>query len=472
MIRPDSPRKFATGVKGKTFSVDWGGSPDGQSHIVRDLRYTLDERPPAGKSILYAVQWLLIVLPLVTITSNLMAGFLGMDAAASTALFQRFLLVTGAVTTLQCLFGHRYPLLDGPSAALLLSVAVLGGEGLEVVAGGMFAGGVALALLGGLGIVHRIRPLFTDRVVGVVLLLISTTLLPFLYPMIIGVSDAMPHGDPVIFIEAHLIMLAIVLISYWCKGLLRNLSVFIGIVIGYAAMAAIGRVQLPPATGLSWIALPDPLFVKGIRFTVPAALSFLLAYSAVLINGLGSYFSVAEVVGKERLQGRIERGVALTGAGGMLAAVFGVVGTVSYSLSPGVILVTRVGSRIPVMLCGIFLGGLAFFQKLGAILASVPDAVVGAALFVTLAAQMGVGISVIMSSEKVMDVRDYLVVGLPLLLGTTASMVPQEFLLLFPPPTRALLGNGLIVGIIVVMVLEHVVLRIPDSRFQLPKNDS
>jgi uracil permease len=434
---------------------------------MSSLRYTLEERPPALRNVLYAVQWLLIVLPLVTITSNLMAGFLGMDELASTALFQRFLMVTGTVTVIQCLAGHRYPLLDGPSAALLLSVAVLAGHGPGVVAGGMIAGAVVLAVLGGAGLVGKLQPLFTDRVVGVVLLLISTTFLPFLYPMIIGVSPARPTGDPAVLILAVLIMVVIILISYWGKGLVKNLSIFIGILIGYLAMAGMRRVILPPLEDLSWITLPDPFFVEGMHFTFPATLSFLLAYLAVLINGLGSYYSVAEVVGKEGLQKRIERGIALTGIGGVGAAALGVVGTVSYSLSPGVILVTRVGSRSPVILCGVLLLALGLFQKMAAVLASIPNAVVGAALLVTLAAQMGVGISVVVGPEKKMEIREYFVVGMPLLLGTAASMIPREYLAVFGHSTGALIGNGLIVGIVAVLVLEHVVLRDKNSKFQI-----
>jgi uracil permease len=423
------------------------------------LLYTIDDRPPWAKSILYGLQWLLVVLPLITVTSNLMASFLGMDIVQSAALFQRFLLVVGVVTAVQCTAGHQYPLIDGPSAALLLSVAVLANDGLSVISGGMLAGGVLLAALGGLGLVSRLQGLFTDRVIGVVLLLISTTLLPFIYPMIIGVSDKYPDGDPFILGLSLFIILIIVSLSYWTKGFSRNLSIFIGIVLGFFGMLALGRVDLQATESLAWIRPPDPFLGPAPHFTLSGTLSFFLAYIAVLINGLGSYFSVAEVVGKEGLEKRIERGIALTGGGGMLAAAFGVVGTVSYSLSPGIILVTRVGSRFPVFLCALMLIGLAFFQKIGAVLSSIPDAVVGAALFVTLAAQMGVGISVLVRDNRTLDVRDYLVVGLPLLLGTAASMLPVEFLRLFPPSTRALLGNGLIVGIVLVLLLEHVVLR-------------
>lgn len=435
---------------------------------MEKLLYNIDDRPPWGRSVLYGLQWLLVVLPLITVTSNLMAAFLGLDAVESAALFQRFLLLVGIVTAVQCAVGHRYPLIDGPSAALLLSVAVLAEDGLSVISGGMLAGGLLLAALGGLGLVGRLQGLFTDRVVGVVLLLISTTLLPFIYPMIIGVSDSYPHGDPFVLSLSHLVMLVIVLLSYWTKGFTKNLSVFIGIVFGFLLMLILGRVNLPATDGLAWISPPNPLLGPAPRFTLSGTMSFFLAYVAVLINGLGSYFAVAEVVGKEKLGARIERGVALTGGGGVLAAALGVVGTVSYSLSPGVILVTRVGSRLPVFLCALMLVALAFFQKVGAFLSSIPDAVVGAALFVTLAAQMGVGISVLVRDKQVLDVRDYLVVGLPLLLGTAASMLPAGFLNLLPPSTRALFGNGLIVGIVLVLLLEHVVLRIPNSKFQIP----
>jgi xanthine/uracil permease len=79
---------------------------------------------------------------------------------------------------------------------------------------------------------------------------------------------------------------------------------------------------------------------------------------------------------------------------------------------------------------------------------------------------MGVGISVIVRSGKIMNVRDYIVVGLPLLIGTTASMASREFLALFPPFARSLVGNGLIVGIVSVLILEHVILRFSDQRSQ------
>ena len=178
-----------------------------------DLRYTLDQKPPAGRNLLYAIQWLVVVLPLVVMSSRLMAYFLGMDDAQAALLFQKMLLLVGLVTAVQCLRGHKYPLVDGPSAALLLSVAALAPEGYSAVLGGMLTGGLLLFLLGAAGMVSRLTVFFTGRVVGVVLILISLTFLPYLYPMVIGQGPGRPNGDPVTLVVACVVVLAIILIS-------------------------------------------------------------------------------------------------------------------------------------------------------------------------------------------------------------------------------------------------------------------
>ncbi len=423
------------------------------------LIYKLDERPPVGRSLLYALQWLLIVLPLITVSANLMASFLSMPPDQASALFQRMLFVVGITTAAQCAWGHRYPLIDGPSAALLLSVAALSSEGLAVVEGGMLAGGALLFILGGAGLVGKMRWMFTDRVVGVVLLLIALTFLPYLYPMVTGIKPESPNGSLATVGVTVTVATVIILLSYWVGGFLRNMSILVGIVFGYILMLAMGEVNMLAVRETSWLALPRPFIGELPRFTAAGALSFLLAYIAVLINGLGSFMSVAEVVGDEDLDRRIERGVTFTGLSGVLSAATGSLGTVSYAQSPGVILVTRVGSRFPVMLCALMLIALAFFQKIAAFLSTIPDAVVGAALLVTLASMVGLGISLAVGDGKDMGVREYLVLGLPVLMGTTASMLPDTFLGLFPAILQGLLGNGLIVGIVVVLALEHVVLR-------------
>ena len=438
---------------------------------MKNLRYALDQKPPLAKNLLYAVQWLVVVLPLVVISARLMASFLGMDALPAATLFQKMLLIVGLVTAVQCFRGHQYPLVDGPSAALLLSVAALAPEGYGVIMGGMLTGGAFLFLLGFAGVIDRLAVLFTGRVVGVVLILISLTFLPYLYPMVIGIGPSHPDGDPAVLTVACVVIVAIILISRYGSGFLKNLSILLGIALGYGLMAVFGRLDLSHLAMTPVMSAPWPLPGPRPEFSLAGTLSFFMAYIAVLINGLGSFTAVGSVVGEDNLPGRIRRGITITGLSGMLAALTGTLGTVSYSQSPGVIMVTRVGSRYPVGLSGIFMCFLSFFDRMTAVLVSVPDGVVGAALLVTLAAMVGLGIRIVGLASHSDSVREHLVTGMPVLLGTGASLLPDSFLVTLPAVIRGLVGNGLIIGITAVLVLEHGILRNTDLTSQISKKD-
>ncbi|MGE5254050.1 MAG: purine permease, partial [Planctomycetaceae bacterium] len=55
--------------------------------------------------------------------------------------------------------------------------------------------------------------------------------------------------------------------------------------------------------------------------------------------------------------------------------------------------------------------------------------------------------------------RDYLVVGLPILLAGIIILLPEDFSRGFPYGVQAFLKNGLVVGVVAVLLLEHLILR-------------
>jgi len=423
-----------------------------------DLIYGLDDIPPWRRCLIYGIQWTLIVLPTLTIFSAISSKYLGLDGVEEVLFFQRLLVLVGAVMILQTIWGHRYPLLDGPASALLLSFIILAPHGISTIQGGMMAGAFLLFLLSAFGLIRYLEPLFTDNVIGVILILVALTLIPYLAPMVIGEGRSYPHGDPSVFGVSVLVMVAIALFSNWLTGFPKTISLLLGIVVGTLLMWILGRMDVTGVREASWFSLPRPLFPDLPRFSLSATITFLVAYVAVIINGVGSMYSIGEVVGKGGMVGRINRGIAFTGLGGLMAGVLGVIGTVSFAFSPGVVLVTRVGSRFAVTVCGGLLFSLAFFPKFLAILASFPTSVVGAAMITAMAAQIGVGISVLTRSGRALDGRDYMVIGIPVLMGGVVSILPQAFFEVFPSTVHALLKNGLVVGIVLVLVLEHLLL--------------
>jgi len=422
------------------------------------LNYGLNDLPPWPRNLLYGLQWALIFLPTLAIISGISVNYLGIREEESVLFFQRMLVVTGTLMILQTLWGHRLPLLDGPSSALLLSFVIIAPQGLPAIQGGMLAGGLFLLLLSAFGLMRYLQRFMTDNVVGVILILIAVTLLPYLGPMIIQTRPGEP-GDIVVFVVSLIVMGAIAFFSYRLKGFPKTISLLLGILLGTLLLALAGRAAFPDLARAPWFSIPAPFFPGLPRFSFAASLSFLVAHVAVIVNGVGSIYSVGEVVGKNETEKRVARGIGLTGVGGLLAGGCGVIGTVSFGISPGVILVTRVGTRYAVTVCGFLLLGLAFFQKALALFSAIPFSVIGSAMLAGMAAQVGAGISVLTRSGRPLDGRDYLVIGIPILLGGTVPFLPEAFFQTFPPELQALVKNGMVVGILSVLLLEHLVLR-------------
>ena len=423
-----------------------------------ELIYGVDDRPPWLRNLLYGFQWTIIFLPTIMILSVIASNYLALQGSEKVLFFQRILLTTGAIMVIQTLWGHRYPILDGPSSALLLSIVILAPHGMSALQGGMLAGGCFLLLLSLSGLLRYIEVLFTDNVVGVILILIAVTLLPYIAPMVIGLGPGHPQGDPISFILSIIVIFAITLFSHWLRGFAKTVSLLLGIVLGTAFNWLYEGPDLSRLGEIPWFAFPHPL-VHGLpSFSGTVTLAFLMAYLAVLVNTVGSIYSMGQVVGAHGIAKRVKRGIAATGIGGILAGALGGIGSVSYGLSPGVILVIRTGSRFPVSVCGFMLIFLALFQKVLAVILLIPAPVIGAAMVVGLASQIGVGISVLTRSGKRLDGRDYLVVGIPIIMGGMVSIFPEGFFKAFPPTLLALIKNGLIVGIVLVLILEHLLL--------------
>ncbi|PIU31180.1 MAG: hypothetical protein COT06_09555 [Syntrophobacteraceae bacterium CG07_land_8_20_14_0_80_61_8] len=422
--------------------------------------YDLDERPPWHWLVLYALQWAVILFPALIIAARLCAQALNLTAAEEVRFVQLTLLVSGLFTVFQTLYGHRYPVLEGPSTAVLLTYALLARNGLGVIQGGAIIAGVALAVLVLTGAVQRLLRFITPNVVGVILMLIAFTLLPHLVRPVIGSDGAHPEGDPIVFALALVLVLLITTGSHWLTGIWKTLTVFFGMLLGTAVFAVLGRLDPAPLQSAAWVSLPRPWASLSPTLYWPAVLSYGFAYLAVLVNSLGSLQGIAAITAPGRLPRAIRRGLMVNAIGGICCGALGIVGTVSYSTSPGVLLVNRVASRFAVTGCGVLLALAALVPKLSSLLALVPASVVAAALCVAMGGQVGAGLAIV-SGGKELASRDYFVVGIPIVLGTFLSLLPEPFLALLPGPVRVLMGNGLIAGIFLVLLLEHCLLPAP-----------
>ena len=141
-----------------------------------NLKYNIDDRLPVGQALIYALQW--FILSVAVISTSV---FVAQGSPAERLFFaQKLFAVIGLTGVVQVLFGHRMPLVVGPASVLLVGVlsSLSAGAPVGAIYTSIAIGGALILLLSFGGMMNKVRKLFTPRIVVVILMLIAFTLAP------------------------------------------------------------------------------------------------------------------------------------------------------------------------------------------------------------------------------------------------------------------------------------------------------
>jgi xanthine/uracil permease len=149
----------------------------------------------------------------------------------------------------------------------------------------------------------------------------------------------------------------------------------------------------------------------------------------------------------------------LVGVGNILSGAVGVIGPVDYSLSPGIVASTRCASRYTVIPAGLAMIAIAFSPTIVGFLMSIPSPVMGTVLLFLVATQLAAGFEMVRSTGSVTELRHGMILALPLLYNVIMTFAPTEAISSIPQIIRPLVGNGFVMGVIIILLLEHIFLR-------------
>jgi xanthine/uracil permease len=415
---------------------------------------------------LQSLQWMIFVLANVLAPPIVIGAAFDLSAAETSAFIQRSMVVAGIVTTLQYFFGHRLPLIEGSAGmwwALFLvlgALAVPGEKGavLQNLEGGMIIAGAAVFIISLLPVIGNIRRLFTPLVTGVYLILLCVQMSNSFFKGMFGVSRY-AHVDWTIAGLSLLVILIVLLCSLKGKGLVRNLGPMIGILTGWGIAAWLGLTDggdLATA-GHGWFLLPE-LFAWGPPgWDVGTLLTSLLTGLILISNLVASMLVMGKTLGLEISNDAYAKGLRLNGAGGVASGLFSVIAPVPLSVSAGFIMTTGIRGRTPFLIGALLVAIAGFFPAVGHLFATLPAEVAYAALFVPFTQMLGFGVADLMGQQP--SQRNLLVIGLSLMAGTGFMFLPSEALLSVAPAIRSVLANGLLMGLLLCLLLEHVVFR-------------
>ena len=190
-------------------------------------------------------------------------------------------------------------------------------------------------------------------------------------------------------------------------------------------------------------------------------LSFLFCYIALLINDLGSIQSVIEILEVKDREGRVKRGVIITGLANIIAGIMGVIGPVNFSISPGIILSTGCASRFTLIPAAAIMFILAFLPRVTGAMGNIPPVVIGAVLAYLMATQIASGLMVAFKDAegKGFGMENGMVIGISIFLGTVVTFLPASVTDNIPPVLKPVLANGFVAGVTSSILMEQILIK-------------
>ncbi len=415
------------------------------------LRYNVDDRLPLSQLALYALQWFILAVAVV-VTSVFVA-----QGTPEERLFyaQKLFAVMGVAGFVQVVWGHRMPIVVGPAAVLLVGVlSALGSQAdSDAIYSSIAIGGVLITLLSFGGLMRYVQRLFTPRIIIVILMLIAFTLAPVIKNLVFptGATEGQHLFGLLFAIVATPLM---VVLNRTLQGVAKSLVIPIALVAGSIAYYAL----FPVAEFTHSSVTLEGLFISEFKFDIGVVVAFVICYIALFINDISSIESLGAMLQTPDMERRMRRGVGLTGLFNIVAGALGVLGPVNYSMSPGVVASTRCASRYALIPATLLLVVCALSDRLIWILTSIPNPVIGVILLFLMGTQLAASLEMVHSTRSVASFGNGLTVGLPLMVAMLFQLMPRG---IAPQIIEPLVGNGFAMGVIMVVLLEHVVNRAP-----------
>jgi len=421
------------------------------------IRVGIEEKVEIRRAILLGFQHVLAMFG-ATVTVPLVVGTaIGLGIEEIALMIQAVLLAMGIATLLQTTIGSRYPIVQGSSFAFIPGLISIGKSlGLATVEGALIVGGIIEALIGGLGIVGRIKRLFSPVVTGITIMLIGFSLAHVAIKYTFNYF-ADPSGQSIskAFLVALITFATTVYIALKARGPLRAMPVIVGAFVGYSISLALGMADLSLVKELPLFNVPKPLPWGTPAFDIIAVVTLLFAFMVSIIESIGDYHAISAISEAPITNKDINRGIMSEGIACSIAGLLGACGTTSYSENIGLVALTKVASRQVVQIGGLILILLSLIPKFSGILASIPAPVLGG-LTIALYGMISVtGLRLIKERVELND-RNMLIIASALIVGLGAPQLPPEFLEHFPKIIASILESGMAIGALTAITLDQV----------------
>ncbi|WP_280257802.1 nucleobase:cation symporter-2 family protein [Nocardia wallacei] len=357
------------------------------------------ESPPhhlsAWRTVLFGLQHVLVMYAGCVTVPLVFGAALGLAKSTVAVLVNADLLVAGVITVVQAaglgrLLGARMPVVVGASFTAVTPMILIGQEyGLSAVYGAMIAAGI-FGVLVAVPFSRLIR-FFPPVVRGAAVTMIGLSLIGNSVTMIFGDQ---PAGGARLALAAGIVLLIVALLRYG-RGLLAQSAVLIALVLGTGVAALLSMTDFAGVGGAGWFGLPQLFLFGAPTFPVAGIISMCLVMLVIYTESTAYLLAVSETTGESVAPARLARGLAADGVSALLAGFLTSFPDTVFAQNVSLVRMTGVTSRRVAGVAGGILVALGLAPKMGELVASLPDVVVGSVSLVMFATVAGVGIATI-----------------------------------------------------------------------------
>ncbi len=421
---------------------------------MQTLRYPVDSKPPFGLTLLLALQHLLAALGGIIAVPLVIGNVLKLPTPDTIVLVNAALLVSGIVTIIQCRgigpIGLRLPSVMGTSFTFVAAALAIGfsEHGVAGILGASLVG--SLVMIIGSFFMPYVRKLFPPVVTGVVVVMIGLSLIPVAVDWFAGgqKGDA-NYADPSNLAMATFVLVLVVILVQWGKGIFSAAAIVIGMMVGYVVALTLGWINFEAVKNAEIVAIPQPLHF-GLAFPISGIIGMSIAYLVTIVESSGNFLALGNATQTEITGKHLRGGVLCDGVGSAFAAIMSTTPFSSFAQNIGVISLTGVASRHVVTVMGVLLIFSGIFPWFGALIVSIPSPVLGGAGLMMFAMIIAAGIQMLDKVER--SKRNGLIIAISIGCGLAVTTRP-ELLDKLPSFFKEVFGSGITVGSVLALVL-------------------
>ncbi|MFT9497011.1 uracil-xanthine permease family protein [Anaerosolibacter sp.] len=311
---------------------------------------------------------------------------------------------------------NKVPVFLGSSFAFIPVIQIVDKAygGLEYAQGGIVVAGLLYVILSAIVKIFgadTIKSFLPPVVTGPMIIVIGLNLSP------VAIRMAASHWG-----VAVIVVLTVMAVSIFAKGFFKLLPILSGVVVGYIAASFLGLVDVSAIQQASLIQMPQFTFPK---FSLGAIALIAPIVAVVFMEHVGDITTNGAVVGKDFFK---DPGLHRTLLGDGLATLFaGMIGgpaNTTYGENTGVLAVTKVYDPSILRIAACIAIGLSFIGKFGAMIQTIPTAVMGGISLILFGMIASIGMRTVAEGNiDFTDNRNLIIASLILVLGIGTTVV-------------------------------------------------